>query len=74
MKRGSLTLWWESVTERQNLGAGGSKGGGGGLKGVNLPQRFILFFACQYMKIPADLDPNPIRRWTLTLGQLHYTV
>ena len=29
---------------------------GGGLGGLN-PQRF--FFACQYMKIPADLDLTP---------------
>ena len=31
-------------------------GGGGGKKN---PQRF--FCACQYMKIPADLDPTPLK-------------
>ena len=30
----------------------------GGLGGLNIPPpRF--FFACQYMKVPVDLDPNP---------------
>ena len=35
--------------------------GGGGLGGLNPPlQRLVfLFFACQYMKIPTDLDPKP---------------
>ena len=33
-------------------------GGGGGVGGLNTPLRGV-FFACQYMKIPADLDPNP---------------
>ena len=34
--------------------------GGGGVRGfsTHTPQRFF-FFACQYMKIPADLDPRP---------------
>ena len=30
--------------------------GGGVIRGVNL---FVICFACSYMKIPADLDPNP---------------
>ena len=39
---------------------GGGRGqwriwGGGGVGGLNPPQRFF----CQYMKIPADLDPKP---------------
>ena len=40
-------------------------GGGGGVGGLTPPpppplQRLVfLFFACQYMKIPTDLDPNP---------------
>ena len=31
---------------------------GGGVRGFNLPPPECVF-ACQYMKIPADLDPNP---------------
>ena len=37
--------------------------GGGGLGGLTPPPPFrgcfLFFFACQYMKIPTDLDPNP---------------
>ena len=36
--------------------SGGSRGGG--LGGLNPPFRCV-FFACQHMKIPADLDPTP---------------
>ena len=32
-------------------------GGGGGVGGLNPRRRFL--FACQYMEIPADLDPKP---------------
>ena len=43
---------------------GGSSGsrGGGGLGGLPPPPSevlFLFFFACQYMKIPTNLDPNP---------------
>ena len=38
---------------------GGGGGGGGGGRGVNPPFRGFVLFACQYMKIPTDLDPNP---------------
>ena len=31
----------------------------GGVGGLPPPPQSFFFFACQYMKIPADLDPNP---------------
>ena len=42
------------------LFSSGSRGGGG-LGGLTPPFRgcFLCFFACQYIKIPTDLDPNP---------------
>ena len=46
---GSWTLWARHIT------SGGSKRGGG-VKGFNTPLE--VFFACQNLKIPADLDPN----------------
>ena len=33
--------------------------GGGGLGGLTPLQRLGVFCACQYMKIPTDLDPKP---------------
>ena len=33
---------------------------GGGLGGLT-PFRGLFYFACQYMKIPADLDPTPLK-------------
>ena len=34
---------------------------GGGVRGVKPPSEGVssFFLACQYMKIPTDLDPNP---------------
>ena len=37
----------------------GGGGGGGGVRGFNPPlQRLFFFFACQYMKIPTDVEPK----------------
>ena len=36
-----------------------SSGSRGGFRGFNPPFRGVFFFACQYMKIPTDLDPKP---------------
>ena len=47
---------WHKLPTLQR-GSSGSRGGG---RGFNPPlQRFLGFFACQYMKIPTGLDPNP---------------
>ena len=32
---------------------------GGGLTHTHTPLRGFFVVACQYMKIPVDLDPNP---------------
>ena len=44
----------------QRLVSGYNSGGSMGVwvRGFNPPSGFF-FFACQYMKIPTDLDPNP---------------
>ena len=56
----------DDVASRQLIGlyatyqiSGGSGGGGGGVRGFKPPLRGVFFLACQYMKIPMDLDPKP---------------
>ena len=39
-----------------------SGGSGGGGRGFKAPSE-VVFFACQYMKIPADLDPTPLEEF-----------
>ena len=59
--------WWNNIEQWGNTAqitmcSSGSRGGGE-LGGLPPPPPFrgffLFFFACQYMKIPTDLDPNP---------------
>ena len=52
-----LSLHFRTTIEILLWPSSGSRRGGG-LGGLNPPSEFF-FLACQYMKIPTDLDPKP---------------
>ena len=61
---GVVHLSFSSHFHRTNMAgivhcSSGSRGGGRGFNPPPLQRLFLFFFACQYMKIPTDLDPKP---------------
>ena len=54
-----VNLKWRNE-KGEPLSVADPEGGGGGLGGLNPPSEvFFKIFACQYMKIPTDLDLPP---------------